>query len=81
MEVKHLRMPRVPAVVVDEQHQPVTNLSPYVGRQIKRATRKGNQIVAIVEGKCKGERGVILVFASPHDFESCVGRSLRPARA
>jgi hypothetical protein len=79
MEVKHLRLPPRPVEVMDGFQRPA-DLHLYVGRQVKRAKRQGSRIIAIVASE-KGERGDILVFATPVDFESCVSRSLTPSQA
>jgi hypothetical protein len=76
VEIKHFRLPVFPASVKDERGHRVHDLTPYVGRRIKRTRRIGREILAIVEGSRKGHRGVVLIFASFDDFDRCVVRSM-----
>jgi hypothetical protein len=76
VEIKHICLPRFPASVKDERGYRVRDLTPYVGRRIKRTKRVGREILAVVEGSRKGQRGVILSFASFDDFDRCIVRNL-----
>jgi hypothetical protein len=76
VEIKHICLPRFAASVKDERGHRVRDLTPYVGRRIKRTRRIGREILAIVEGSRKGQRGVVPIFASFDDFDRCVVRSM-----
>jgi hypothetical protein len=76
VEIKHVCVPTFPASVKDERGHRVRDLSPFVGRRIKRTRRIGREILAILEGSRKGHRGVVLIFASFDDFDRCVIRSM-----